>query len=721
MSAGHFDTLRLGAIVPSRTNPRKHFNAERLAELAASIKASGVHTPVLVRPLPASRVQDTADMEPRPSFELVTGERRYRASIEAGQATIPAVIRTLTDDQVLEIQIIENLQRDDLQPLEEAEGYEALMHAHQPPLTADQIGERISKSRSYVYGRLKLLQLCQEGRQALQEGHITAAVAEHIARIPDTRVQAQALGNVFNPMTGDAMPVREARALIQRQYMLRLSAAPFPLDTNDFMPTEPACTHCSRRTGADPDLFAESHSTDLCMDLGCYKAKQSAHQHLQLEAARAAGATIIEGREAREIIPPTSDGRLDGYLRLDDKRDSPEKGQTLRQLIGPQMEAEGIQPTLLVDPASKDADTIAVIDTATATRLLARQVKADQEQQIKAKGAKASKEAKAAAEELQKRKDHEHYWNTWTWRLMERAWAKIDAMEPGMYSLPEQVIRMLARAHLPKGTDKARAERLCALLGLGKIAPAPALAEWVNEHPDPDRALALIMLFNAATTWQDVHASDYPPSHYAVAIAEDQGVDVKVADIQAEVEVEHTAEILARTKVQAETPAAAPAKGSTPHRPAAQAQGDGGGVKGKGKGKKASAAPVAPKTSEAEARTGIAAAMQGNEAGAEDGPGDADQAGGAAAGGQGEQGPTADPATGQQGVCICVGDEVIIDAPSDPEYHGKRGVVHLELPDGQFDVMVDGETIAYPFEVGELKLTGSRVAWPMPRAKGMAA
>jgi len=64
---------------------------------------------------------------------------------------------------------------------------------------------------------------------------------------------------------------------------------------------------------------------------------------------------------------------------------------------------------------------------------------------------------------------------------------------------------------------------------------------------------------------------------------------------------------------------------------------------------------------------------------------------------------------------------VIIDAPSDPEYHGKRGVVHLELPDGQFDVMVDGETIAYPFEVGELKLTGSRVAWPMPRAKGMAA
>lgn len=712
MTTGHFDMLRLGAIAPSLTNPRKHFNAERLAELAASIKASGVHTPVLVRPLPASRVQDTANMEPRPTFELVTGERRYRASQMAGQATIPAVIRTLTDDQVLEIQIIENLQRDDLQPLEEAEGYEALMSHHEPRMTVDQVAAKIGKSRSYVYGRLKLLDLGTEGREALREGHITAAVAEIIARIPDTRVQAQALGNVFNPMTGDAMPVREARALVQRQYMLRLAEAPFPLDTNDFMPTEPACMYCSRRTGADPDLFAETHSTDLCMDLGCYKAKQSAHQHLQLEAAREAGATIIEGREAREIIAPTADGRLDGYLRLDDKRDSPEKGQTLRQIIGDLMQAEGIKATLLVDPASKDASSIAVIDTATAQRLLAQQTRTDQEQELKAKGAKATKEAKAAADELQKRKDHEHYWNTWTWRLMERAWEKINSMEPGMYSLPEHVIRQLARDNLPKGTDRARAERLCAFLGLGKVAPAAGLAEWVNEHPDPDRALALIMLFNAATTWHDVHAGPTSPSFYAMVIAEDQGVDVKVADIQAEVEAEHKAAIKARNKVQAEQADSAPAKGSTPHRPAAQAKG----VRG-GKGKKTPAAPAVPKTSEAEARTGIAAAMQGNEAGADDGPGDADPAGGAAAGEQGEQGPTADPATGQQAsMCICVGDEVIIDAPADAEYHGKRGVVHLELPDGQFDVMVDGETIAYPFQVGELKPTGSRVAWPMPRA-----
>lgn len=703
-----FATIPLRLIVPSTTNPRKHFDAHKLSELATSIRATGVHTPVLLRPLPGARVADTAGMVPRPEFELVTGERRFRASGMAGCTDIPAIIRALTDDQVLEIQLVENLQRDDLTALEEAEGYEALMQAHEPALTADQIGQRIGKSRSYVYGRLKLLALCPEGRQALQEGHITAAVAESIARIPDTRVQAQALGNVFNPMTGDAMPVREARALIQRQYMLRLAEAPFPRDANDFMPTEPACTHCTRRTGADPDLFAESHNTDLCMDLGCYKAKQSAWQHLQLEAARKAGATIIEGREAREIIPPTADGRLDGYLRLDDKRDSPEKGQTLRQLIGDLMKAEGIADTLLVDPSGQNAETIAVIDTATAQRLLARQADASQEQQIKAKGAKASKEAAQAAAELQARKDHEHYWDTWTWRLMERAWARISAMEPGMYSLPEEVIRMLAREHMPHAQD--RAQRLCTFLGLGKVAPRPALADWVNEHPDPDRALALIMLFNAATTWKDVPAGDIPPSYYAMAIAEDRGVDVKVADIQAEVEAEHTAEIRARNKVQADKPGADPAQASTPQTHAAQANGGRGeaskgqkGPKGSKGGKgKAPAAPPAPRITPEEAMLGIAAAMQGQEAGVDDAPGGTDPAVGDAADGAADGRATA-PDAGAAPLVPGARVRLVGDAMA-----GKLATVQKALTlAGKWLVIIDGLSAEYVFDDWELEVVSA--------------
>ena len=159
-----FMFLDLALIEPSRTNPRKTFDAAKLQELATSIKAIGLHQPVVVRPLPASRVADTSidtatgkPRKVRPTYELVCGERRYRASKLAGMDDISALIRDLTDDQVMEIQIVENLQRDDLSELEEAEGYEQLMK--HSGLTADQVGEKIGKSRAYVYARLKLIDL----------------------------------------------------------------------------------------------------------------------------------------------------------------------------------------------------------------------------------------------------------------------------------------------------------------------------------------------------------------------------------------------------------------------------------------------------------------------------------------------------------------------------------------------------------------------------------
>lgn len=617
MSTTSFAMVQLSHIVASRTNPRKHFDQVKLTELAENIKVAGVHTPVLLRPLPGSRCDETAYMDPRPVYELITGERRYRASQQAHIGSIPAIIRALSDEEALEIQLTENLQRDDLSALEEAEGYETLRDRHDPPLSADDIAQRIGKSRSHVYARLKLLALCPEGRQLLQDGKIEPAVAEQIARIPDTRVQAQALGNVVNAMTGEALSVRAARDLIRRQYMLKLAEAPFTLTEQvPGMETAPACNACPRRTGADPDLFADMNGADLCLDLGCYRAKVSAHQHAQLAAARATGATIIEGREAREIIPPTSDGRIDGYLRLDDPRDAPGKGaKTLRHAIGDLMQTEGIQPTLVVDPASKDAQTIAVLDTATATRLLA--LKGHQEQADELQ--KQAKTSAKAAEELQQQKDTERFENAWRWRVMERAWAKIREREEGMYSVPPHVIEMLAREHLPKG--KARATRLCEFLGLGTVAPEAALVDWVAEQGDKDRALAAVLMFEACTNWSSPGSG--AASSCFVEIATDRGIAVDALAIKAEVEAEHRAEIAARKA----------AKPSLPLPPAAQANG----VRGKGsKGKKAPAAPAVPKVSAEEAMQGIAAAMQSNEAGGDCAPGESDQAVGEGADGEAE-------------------------------------------------------------------------------------
>ena len=614
-----YTTLPLDQVVTSPTNPRKHFDPVKLAELAESIKTSGVHTPVLARPLPGSRVDETAHMSPRPTFELVSGERRYRASIMAGFKTIPAMVSAMTDEDVEEVQLTENLQREDLTALEEAEGYEAMrdrpLRNGQPSLSAEQIAARIGKSRTHVYNRLKLLDLCPEGRQALQAGQIQTAVAEQIARIPDTRVQAQALSNVVNAMTGEALSVRDARALIQRQYMLRLTEAPFRLDEQvKGMETEPACNFCQRRTGADPDLFVDLGTTDLCLDLHCFKAKVLAHQAQQLEAARASGATIIEGREAREIIAPTGDGRIDGYLRLDDPRDAPGKGsKTLRHAIGDLMEAEGIKATLIVDPASMEAVTIAVLDTATATSLLAAK---GQQEQAAALQTKAKTSAKAAAD-LQQQKDRDRFEDAWRWRVMERAWAKIRDREEGMYSVPPHVIWRLAIERVP--TSKAKAAKLAEFLGLGTVGPIEAINRWIDEQDDKDRALALLLMFEAVNSWATSTHNDTALILYPIASY--RGIDIDAMAIRAEVEAEHKAEIEAR-------------KASLPLPPAAQANGvRGDEAKGKGKtgakgkGKNAPAAPAVPKLTPEDALLGIAAAMQGNEAGADCGPEGADPAG----------------------------------------------------------------------------------------------
>lgn len=728
MTTETFAHIPLSRIVASTTNPRKHFDPARMAELAESIRASGVHQPVLLRPLPASRLADTTHMDPRPDYELVSGERRYRASEAAGKATIPAMVRPLTDSEVLEIQVVENLQRDDLHPLEEAEGYERLMHAHEPPLTAEQIGERIGKSRSYVYARLKLLNLCPEGQQAMRDGWLEPSTALLVARAPSTKLQNDILGNLKD-WRGEVISHREAAALIERQYMLRLSEAKLKITDETLLAHAGSCKTCPKRTGADPDLFADVKGADVCTDPVCFKAKSEAHSENALKAARESGATIVEGREAQQITLRTADGRLDGYLRLDDKRDSPEKGQTLRQIIGHLLWPLDVKPTLIAMP---DHEPVAAITTAEATRLLSIKADADKTAQLVQQADQGSKSAAKAAEELQKRKDHEHYWNTWTWRLMERAWAKISAMDEGMYSLPEAAIRLLARDHLPKAKD--RAERLCEFLKLGKVAPAPALADWVNEHPDPDRALALIMLFNGATTWKDVHADHNPPSHYAMVIAEDRGVDVKVSDIKAEVEAEHTADIRARNKVQAEKAQAKAETADLPLPPAAQA----GGVRGGSKLKKTGtpAAPKRPKTTPEEALQGIAAAMQGEGgSGGDCAPAGSEPVGasaevpegratapgaGAADAVPGEPDPLVSEASGapagaaEEGRQFEAGCGVVV---TESALAGRSGKVLRHLPNGEIEVQLEGLSSPYRFNDDELAIAPELnygPTWPYP-------
>ena len=170
--------LRLSQIVPNRDQPRKVFDDTALRELSESIKMHGLIQPLLVRPLSDG------------SYQIVAGERRWRASRLAGLEKVPVVIKEMADSEVCELALIENLQREDLNPIEEAEGYKTLMDTYS--LTQEQVAERVGKSRSAVANALRLIGLSTLEKEALQNGEITAGHARALLSIPDKELRRQA-------------------------------------------------------------------------------------------------------------------------------------------------------------------------------------------------------------------------------------------------------------------------------------------------------------------------------------------------------------------------------------------------------------------------------------------------------------------------------------------------------------------------------------------------
>ncbi len=164
-------TLRVAEIEPNKDQPRKDFDESALADLADSIRAHGVLQPLLVRPMPTGE------------YQLVAGERRWRASRMAGLTEVPVVIREMSDNEVMELALIENLQREDLNPLEEAMGYEALMETH--GMTQDQVAQVIGKSRPAVANALRLLRLPEETADLVRQGKLSAGHARALLALED--------------------------------------------------------------------------------------------------------------------------------------------------------------------------------------------------------------------------------------------------------------------------------------------------------------------------------------------------------------------------------------------------------------------------------------------------------------------------------------------------------------------------------------------------------
>lgn len=329
-----FTSISVGDIRPSPYNHRRTFTG--LEELGDSIAAKGLAQPILVRPSPPPGKGAKGKLEPTP-YELVCGERRWRAAKLRGIEHLPAVVRELDDAAVIELQLIENIQRADVHPLEEADGYRDLLEEH--GYTVDQIVAKTGKSRSWVYGRLKLCSLAPEVRQAFLDDKISTVVAMALARLPLPENQADALPallgqggrelnkvGLYAPMIESedghvAEPLTNAQALhyLRTRYMLDLSLAKFPLDDKSLVPDVGDCVGCVYRTGNQPDLFGDGTKGDTCTKPPCFERKNRAWFDRLAKDAKAKGLEVIVGKKAEQLFNPHTgdDIRSSDYARLD--------------------------------------------------------------------------------------------------------------------------------------------------------------------------------------------------------------------------------------------------------------------------------------------------------------------------------------------------------------------------------------------------------------------
>lgn len=612
------------SIAPSLTNPRKHFDPAKLQELADSIAASGVHQPILLRPLPPERLQDTlqearAQKRPAPEYELVAGERRWRACQLAGVAEIPAMIRPMTDAQALEAQVIENLQREDVTELEEAEGYQILMET--VGINADEVGQRIGKSRSYVYGRLKILNLCEAGRQALREGKLDFSCGLYIARIPNEQLQLKALEWATDPdYYGERPSARAVQQHVRQNFMLQLAAAKFDTADADLCPAAGACTSCPHRTGANPDLFADVNSADVCTNPPCYLAKKEAHALQLRERAQAMGAEVITGREAKTLIPTPYSGSIDGFVRLDVASDSPIQGKTLRKVVGDVLEQSGIKPTLIENPHDIN-ELIAVVRQEQAAELLKMAGKAEAEAKLREE-AQADAEAKARQAEADAKRTYEQQWRR------DVAAAVVTAMDEGNITAAcDRLAELTVTQHVLRMLNKEEAAQLAAMLKLGKVAPHDALQDRAKERNFPVilAAAALVMRDASYTPWLWEHDPSEPRNQFLLDMATACKVDVEAikAKTQATLRAEAEAKKAAASPDKSEAP-----KANTPLNPASHTK------KGAGKGKAKNTKGPAALAGGSEEKLGADAAAACIAAALQALPGEPDQ--GAAAAAQGD-------------------------------------------------------------------------------------
>lgn len=278
-----FAQIAIADIQPSafevQARRRSHFNDVELDELAASIKSKGLIQPIVVRPWSARPVETSKGTDYEPTYEIVCGERRYLASKRAGVEKIDALVRELSDIDALEILSIENLQRKDLDPIDEAFGYKCLLETGK--YTVHDLSIKLGRTEKYIRQRIRLNELLPEILEQVSKGWLPLGHAMEIAKYPaETQREihkeeiawSDKWGN--NPDAWEILKLADFKDELKREISLKLTDAGFDLEDASLHPEGLSCTGCSQRTGFEPLLFEEElKDGDSCLNRTCFNAK----------------------------------------------------------------------------------------------------------------------------------------------------------------------------------------------------------------------------------------------------------------------------------------------------------------------------------------------------------------------------------------------------------------------------------------------------------------
>lgn len=336
MNTDTITEIAIAELSESPFNPRKTFHDAALQSLTDDIISQGrVLQPLLVRPIVPPLFRDghgdSTDLNAVAGYEIVFGHRRYRAASMAGLTHVPCMVRPMLDDEARRAQISENLARSDVHPIEEAEGFQALIDNDQQD--ADSIAELFGKSRSYVYGRLKLLEAVPEIRRACLAGEIGSDVTLLIARLRTARLQQKALcfirGKGTSLSDGGERSVRAIRVLLKEKFMLDLKKVIFDITDEMLVPNAGNCMRCTKRSINAPEFsdVLEAKKIDnwsnehigayVCTDPDCCAEKKTAHLKREAGKLVAEGKTVVDGRAAHIAI--NAQGKIGGaYIALSD-------------------------------------------------------------------------------------------------------------------------------------------------------------------------------------------------------------------------------------------------------------------------------------------------------------------------------------------------------------------------------------------------------------------